>query len=115
MARHDVDLERHPGYKHADPFDAGYLPVTYIYKLHYEQYGNTEGKPVIFLHGGPGGRTTKENTQYFDPAIYRVVLLDQRGADKSQPCAELRENNSHLLVDDIERPREHIGIRKWGI
>ena len=68
---------------------------------------------MLFLHGGPGGSTSKANTHYFDPAIYRVVLYDQRGAGKSTPSAELRDNNSHALVEDIERLRERIGVGKW--
>ena len=69
----------------------------------------------MFLHGGPGGHTSKGNTRYFDPAVYRVVLFDQRGAGKSKPLAELRENTSQLLVQDIETLRNHLGIRKWHV
>lgn len=68
---------------------------------------------VIFLHGGPGAGTSKANTAFFDPSIYRVVLLDQRGAGKSTPCAELRENTTAHLVADIERLRRHLGIPTW--
>lgn len=68
---------------------------------------------VIFLHGGPGGETSKDNTAFFDPAIYRVVLFDQRGAGKSKPHADIRENTSQYLVADIEALREHLEISKW--
>jgi proline iminopeptidase len=68
---------------------------------------------VIFLHGGPGGQTSKSNTVYFDPAVYRVVLFDQRGAGKSTPSAELRENTTQHLVNDMEQLRKHLGIAKW--
>ena len=101
------------GYSHEAAYDSGILPVGDIHKLHYEQYGKKEGKPVIFLHGGPGGGTSKENTKFFDPAIYRVVLLDQRGAGKSRPVAETRENTTQHLVADIETLREHLDISKW--
>lgn len=101
------------GYQHADAFDSGVLPVGSIHKLHYEQYGRKDGKPVIFLHGGPGGGTSKENTAFFNPDTYRVVLLDQRGAGKSQPVAEIRENTTQHLVQDIETLREHLKIPKW--
>ncbi|KAK8115905.1 Alpha/Beta hydrolase protein [Apiospora sp. TS-2023a] len=101
------------GYVHEDAFDEGFLQVDQIHNLHYEQYGPKDGKPVIFLHGGPGAGTSKANTAFFDPAVYRVVLLDQRGAGKSTPCAELRENTTQHLVADIERLREHLGIPKW--
>ncbi|KAK8085161.1 hypothetical protein PG997_006432 [Apiospora hydei] len=101
------------GYAHEDAFDEGFLQVDQIHNLHYEQYGPRDGKPVIFLHGGPGAGTSKANTAFFDPAIYRVVLLDQRGAGKSTPCAEIRENTTQHLVADIEALRTHLGIPKW--
>jgi proline iminopeptidase len=68
---------------------------------------------VIFLHGGPGGGTSPANTTFFDPAVYRVVLMDQRGVGKSRPRNELRENTTQHLSDDIESLREHLGISKW--
>ncbi|KAF2159799.1 hypothetical protein M409DRAFT_60564 [Zasmidium cellare ATCC 36951] len=101
------------GYDHADAFDSGHLAVGSIHKIFYHQYGKPDGKPVIFLHGGPGAGTTKENTKFFNPAHYRVVLLDQRGAGKSTPVAEIRENTTQLLVQDIETLRQHLGIEKW--
>ncbi|KAK8017915.1 hypothetical protein PG991_007105 [Apiospora marii] len=101
------------GYVHEDAFDSGFLQVDQIHKVHYEQYGRQDGKPVIFLHGGPGAGTSRANTAFFDPAIYRVVLLDQRGAGKSTPVAELRENTTQHLVADIERLRAHLGIGQW--
>lgn len=68
---------------------------------------------VLYLHGGPGGQTGKSNTVYFDPAVYRVVLFDQRGAGKSTPNSELRENRTEFILSDIEVLRKHIGIAKW--
>lgn len=69
---------------------------------------------VIFLHGGPGSKgCSKKNTVFFDPAIYRVVLLDQRGTGLSTPCGELRENNTQALVSDIEALRKHVNVEKW--
>ncbi|KAK5171168.1 uncharacterized protein LTR77_004312 [Saxophila tyrrhenica] len=103
------------GYQHNDAFDYGFLPVGSIHKLYYAQYGSPQGKPVIFLHGGPGGQTTPSNTLFFDPSVYRVVLLDQRGSGKSEPAAELRENTSQHLVSDIETLRQHLGIEKWSL
>lgn len=108
-----VDYSTMEGYTHDPPFDSGYLQVSDIHRLHYEQYGKWDGKPVVFLHGGPGGRTTFSNTVFFDPACYRVVLFDQRGSGKSEPVAELRENTSQHLVSDIEVLREHLEIDKW--
>ncbi|KAM5495856.1 putative prolyl aminopeptidase [Microsporum canis] len=103
----------HPGYSHADAFDEGFLPVGSIHKIHYEQYGKKDGKPVIFLHGGPGGHCTKGNTTFFNPDVYRVVLFDQRGSGKSLPNSEMRENTTHHLVEDIEALRKHLGVEKW--
>ncbi|KAK8014062.1 hypothetical protein PG990_007358 [Apiospora arundinis] len=100
------------GYVHEDAFDEGFLQVDSIHNLYYAQYGARDGKPVIFLHGGPGGGTSKGNTGFFNPAIYRVVLLDQRGAGKSTPIAELRDNTTQHLIADIETLREHLGIPK---
>nr|AJD23152.1 proline iminopeptidase [Onygena corvina] len=103
----------HPGYSHEDAFDEGFLAVGDIHKIHYEQYGKKDGKPVIFLHGGPGGHCSKSNTTFFNPDVYRVVLFDQRGAGKSVPNSEIRENTTHDLVRDIEAIRNHLGIAKW--
>lgn len=69
--------------------------------------------PVLFLHGGPGGSTSIANTAFFDPAVYRVVLYDQRGAGKSIPACELHENETSYLISDIEVLRKHLGLRKW--
>ncbi|BDD60256.1 hypothetical protein MAP00_005398 [Monascus purpureus] len=103
------------GYTHSKPFDEGMLTVSDIHKLHYEQYGKEDGKPVLFLHGGPGGNTSKGNTIYFNPSVYRVVLFDQRGAGKSTPLAELRENTTQHLVSDIEILRKRLAIPKWHL
>lgn len=70
---------------------------------------------AIYLHGGPGGHTTKSNTAFFDPDQYRVVLLDQRGCGQSRPNAETRENTTWHLVDDIEKLRRHLKIEKWHV
>lgn len=70
---------------------------------------------VIYLHGGPGGSTSPSNAQFFDPAVYRVVLMDQRGVGKSRPRNELRENTTQHLADDIERLRAHLGVEKWHV
>lgn len=103
------------GYQHSDAFDEGYLEVSSLHKIWYQQYGPRDGKPVLFLHGGPGGSTSKSNTEFFDPAVYRVVLLDQRGAGKSRPIAELRENTTQHLISDIEALRTKLAIDKWHI
>ncbi|KAI0123449.1 proline iminopeptidase [Xylariales sp. AK1849] len=101
------------GYVHDGPYDTGYLQVDAIHSIHYEQYGTRAGLPVVFLHGGPGGQTNRSNTLFFNPAVYRVVLFDQRGAGKSRPRGEISENTSHHLVADIEKLRQHLGIQQW--
>ncbi|KAH8434871.1 uncharacterized protein LDX57_012502 [Aspergillus melleus] len=103
------------GYFHDDAYDTGKLRVSTIHTLHYEQYGNPSGKPVLFLHGGPGGSTSKSNTKFFNPSRYRVVLFDQRGCGRSTPLAELRENTSQHLIGDIETLRKHLSIPKWDL
>ncbi|KAL1597141.1 hypothetical protein SLS60_008723 [Paraconiothyrium brasiliense] len=102
------------GYSHEDAFDSGYLQVSDLHTVHYYQHGKKDGKPVIFLHGGPGSKgCSKQNTVFFDPAIYRVVLLDQRGTGLSTPRGEIRENTTQALVSDIEALRKHVGVEKW--
>ncbi|PCG91455.1 Proline iminopeptidase [Penicillium occitanis (nom. inval.)] len=100
---------------HSSAFDEGFLEVSLIHKLHYEQYGKVDGKPVVFLHGGPGGSTSFSNTIYFNPNVYRVVLFDQRGAGRSTPSAEIQENTTQDLINDIESIRIHLKITKWHL
>ncbi|MEP6568324.1 MAG: prolyl aminopeptidase [Acidobacteriota bacterium] len=102
-------------YDPIEPFDTGRLPVSPVHQLYYEQCGNPNGKPVVFLHGGPGGGISSDYRRYFDPKVYRVVLFDQRGAGKSTPHASLEENTTWHLVADIERLREHLSIRTWQV
>jgi proline iminopeptidase len=100
-------------YPPIEPFDSGWLQVSPIHKLYYEQCGNPDGQPAVFLHGGPGGGLIPEYRQFFDPNTYRVVLFDQRGSGQSTPHANLEENTTWHLVEDIERLREHFGIERW--
>ena len=100
-------------YPAIEPFDTGRLKVSPIHELYYEQVGNPNGKPAVFLHGGPGGGLTLDYRRYFDPAVYRLVLFDQRGSGQSTPHASLEENTTWDLVADIERLREHLGIESW--
>jgi len=102
-------------YDPIEPFDTGRLRVSPVHELYYEQCGNPQGKPVVFLHGGPGGGISSDYRRYFDPKIYRVVLFDQRGSGKSTPHASLEDNTTWHLVEDIERLREHLSIRTWQV
>ncbi|MFS8875930.1 prolyl aminopeptidase [Synechococcus sp. R5-13] len=102
-------------YPPIEPYDQGFLAVSSLHTLYYEQCGNPAGKPVVFLHGGPGGGIDPIYRQYFDPSRWRVVLFDQRGCGKSRPYAELRENTTWDLVADIEKLRQHLGIDRWFV
>ena len=102
-------------YPEIEPYDTGMLKVSDLHTLYYEQSGNPNGKPVVFLHGGPGGGTNPKCRRFFDPAVYRIVLFDQRGCGKSTPHAELHENTTWNLVNDIERIRGHLGIDRWQV
>lgn len=102
-------------YPPVEPFDSGRLPVSPVHTIYYEQCGNPEGRPVVFLHGGPGGGIIPDYRRYFDPAAYRVVLFDQRGSGQSTPHASLEENTTWALVDDIEKLRAHLGVEDWHV
>jgi proline iminopeptidase len=102
-------------YPGIEPYDRGFLQVSPLHTLYYEQSGNPDGKPVVFLHGGPGGGTSPKCRCFFDPAVYRIVLFDQRGCGQSTPHAELADNTTWDLVADIERVREHLGIDRWQV
>ena len=102
-------------YPPIEAYDTGMLPVSSVHTLYYEQSGNPEGTPVVFLHGGPGGGTKPDYRRYFDPEAYRIVVFDQRGAGQSTPHASLEENTTWDLVADIERLREHLGIDTWVV
>jgi len=102
-------------YPEIEPFDSGMLKVSDIHTIYYERVGNPDGIPVVFLHGGPGGGLIPMYRQFFDPAAYQVVLFDQRGSGRSTPHAELRENTTWDLIDDIEKLREKFGIDKWFV
>jgi proline iminopeptidase len=96
-------------------FNSGFLEVSPLHRIYYEQVGNPAGKKAVFLHGGPGGGLDADYPRYFDPARWNVTLFDQRGCGKSTPAAELRENTTWDLVADIERLRAHLGIDTWVV
>ncbi len=94
------------------PFKEDYLKVSDLHAIRYALYGNPNGEPVFFLHGGPGGGCDEDDARWFDPEKYLIVTHDQRGCGKSKPLVELKENNTQLLVDDIETLRVHLKINK---
>ena len=102
-------------YPAIEPFASGFLQVSPVHRLYYEQCGNPDGKPVVFLHGGPGAGCGPNSRRFFDPAHYHIILFDQRGCGRSTPHAELVENTTWELVADMERVREHLGIDRWQV
>ena len=100
-------------YPEIQPYRSGYLRVSPIHEIYYEECGNPGGKPAVFVHGGPGAGGDATPRRFFDPAQYRIILFDQRGCGKSTPHAELRENTTWDLVADMERLREKLGIDEW--
>ena len=95
------------------PLRHGMLAVDDLHTIYWEEVGNPDGIPVIFLHGGPGAGLSPQHRRFFDPEQYRVILFDQRGAGKSTPLGECRNNSTALLIDDIERLRALFGIAQW--
>jgi len=102
-------------YPEIEPFDHGTLAVDDRHTLYYEQCGNPHGKPVVILHGGPGGGCSAKMRRFHDPAVYRIVLFDQRGSGRSTPHADLVDNTTWHLVADIEQLRQHLGIARWQV
>ena len=98
-----------------EPYTSGYLEVDEPHKLYWEECGNPDGVPVIYLHGGPGGQCTEYSRRYFDPDYYRIILFDQRGAGRSTPSVCLDKNTPQHLVDDIEKLRKHLNIDRWHV
>lgn len=100
-------------YPSVEPRASGYLRVSQAHEIYWEECGNPEGKPAVFLHGGPGAGADTRARQFFDPDAYRIVVFDQRGCGRSRPHASLVDNTTWDLVEDIERLRAHLQIEKW--
>lgn len=98
-----------------EPYQSGVLSAGSLHRLYWEQCGNPGGSPVLFLHGGPGAGASPVHRRFFDPYHYRIIVMDQRGAGRSTPVGELRENTPDLLVEDMERLRQHLGIERWHL
>lgn len=102
-------------YPSITPYSTGYLDVDDTHSLYWEQSGNSDGVPVVFLHGGPGAGATQDHRRFFDPEFYRIIIFDQRGCGRSNPLGELKDNTPHHLTADIEALRLHFKIRKWHV
>jgi len=96
-----------------EPYNAGFLDLEAPHRMYYEECGNPRGMPVVFLHGGPGAGASAVHRQFFDPAFYRIVVYDQRGAGRSVPLGCLENNTTPRLIEDLERRRAHLGIDRW--
>ncbi|QKT07647.1 prolyl aminopeptidase [Gordonia sp. X0973] len=106
-------------YPEIEPHRHGHLAVGDGQEIYWEVSGNPEGKPVVFVHGGPGGGTSGRQRRFFDPTVYRIVLFDQRGCGQSRPHiadgADLSVNTTGHLIADMELLREHLGIEQWQV
>ncbi|KAF0698369.1 Aste57867_11019 [Aphanomyces stellatus] len=102
-------------YPKIEPYKTGRLQVSKTHSLYYEECGNPNGKPVILVHGGPGGGCSPTMNRYHDPAVYRIIALDQRGSGRSLPHASLEDNTTWHLISDMEKLREELKIEKWQV
>jgi proline iminopeptidase len=102
-------------YPEIEPYYHGFLAVSDLHTLYFEESGNPQGQPVVVLHGGPGGGTRPFYRQYFNPEHWRIILFDQRGCGRSTPHAELHDNTTWHLVRDLERLRSHLNIDHWAV
>ncbi|MGY0505996.1 prolyl aminopeptidase [Luteimonas sp. e5] len=102
-------------YPEIEPHRHGMLQVDARHSLYWEECGNPDGKPVVLLHGGPGGGCNASMRRFHDPARYRIILFDQRGAGRSTPHADLVDNTTWHLIEDIEKLREMLGVERWQV
>jgi proline iminopeptidase len=102
-------------YPPIEPYETGMLSVSDGHEIYYEQSGNPNGKPAVYLHGGPGGGSSSRQRRVFDPEKYRIILFDQRGCGRSRPFASLQNNTTWDLVADMEKIREHLALEQWQV
>lgn len=102
-------------YPPIQPFYKTYLPVDTDIEIYVECSGNRQGIPVVYLHGGPGDHITPTHRRWYNPKDYLIVLFDQRGCGQSKPLNHTKKNNTHLLIQDMEAIRTHLGINKWVV
>jgi proline iminopeptidase len=96
-----------------DPYRTGQLKLDARHTMYWEESGNPQGPPALFLHGGPGAGATPVHRRFFDPSFWRIIVFDQRGGGRSTPLAEIRDNTPSHLVGDIERLRQELGVAEW--
>ena len=113
--KHAIGSDPHPLFPPIEPYRSGMLDLDAPHRMYYEECGNVRGVPVVFLHGGPGAGSSAVHRQFFDPAFYRIVVYDQRGAGRSTPLGCLDANTTPDLVEDLERLRRHLGIERWMV
>ena len=109
------DAETFPLFPPIESFQSGTLALDAAHRMYYEQSGNPRGVAVVFLHGGPGAGASAVHRQFFDPAFWRIVVYDQRGAGRSTPLGSLENNTTPHLIEDLERLRKHLGIDRWVV
>ncbi len=100
-------------YPEIEPYEAGMLALDGLHHMYWEACGNPNGKPVVFLHGGPGAGASPAHRRFFDPKHYRIIIFDQRGAGRSTPLGELKDNTTPHLIADMETLRQHLNIERW--
>lgn len=108
MAAHDL-------FPPTEAYESGMLPVDARHTIYWEQSGNPRGRPIVFLHGGPGAGASPDHRRFFDPKHYRIVIFDQRGAGRSTPLGDTQDNTTGHLVADMELLRETLGIERWHL
>ena len=113
--KHASGPELHPLFPPIEPAASGMLDLESPHRMYYEQSGNLDGVPVVFLHGGPGAGSSAVHRQFFDPTHYRIIVYDQRGAGRSTPLGCLESNTTPDLIADLERLRTHLGIERWMV
>jgi proline iminopeptidase len=97
------------------PRRTGFLPVDALHTLYWEELGAADGVPIVVLHGGPGAAAPPSYRRHFDPRFYRMIFFDQRGAGRSTPLGETRDNSTRHLVADVEAVRRHLGVERWVV
>ena len=111
--KHSSGAEPLPLFPPLEPYATGMLDLDAPHRMYFEQSGNPRGIPAVFLHGGPGAGASAVHRQFFDPAAYRIIVFDQRGAGRSTPLGCLENNTTTHLIGDLERLRQHLGVERW--